>query len=245
MRPVDRGPVPQDAAGQARTVAAYADWRADLLARLGKYCSYCEMPLYDSPQVEHVAPKSVFPARRLDWTNMLLACGPCNRAKSDTDCPPTTHFLPDTHNTLLAFTTQLVPVPRAAPRVACVVVAAPGLTAAQAPKAAATIGLCALDKILVNPRATDMRWQYRLEASLRVQRVRALWNTVPPAVEAAFVTVLLEAAISTGFFSLWFAAFADVLPVKQALLNAFPGTALTCFDAATGYAPTIRVAGDL
>ncbi len=245
MRPVDRGPVPLDAAGQARTVTAYANWRADLVARLGNYCNYCERPIYDSPQVEHVAAKSTHPALKLEWTNMLLACGACNRAKSDIDCPPTTHFLPDTHNTVLAFTTRLATVPGAPPRPACLIAPAPNLTPTQTKKAEATIELCALDEIVVNQTVTDMRWHHRWEASLEVEHSRQLWNTLDAAVRAEFTEMIGIAAKGIGFFSLWYAAYADEPAVKAELLRVFPGTALGCFDAAADYAPTVRLAGDL
>jgi hypothetical protein len=45
MRPVDRGAVPNDAVGQPKIFAAYADARADLYDRIGRYCSFCERPI--------------------------------------------------------------------------------------------------------------------------------------------------------------------------------------------------------
>src|SRR5690606_24842339 len=102
MRPVTKGGIPQ-INGTDKTVSDYKDWRQDLIDRIGNFCSYCNMVLNDSPQVEHVAPKSTNPALALVWSNMLLACGPCNRAKSNLPYDLSTHYIPDYHNTHLAF----------------------------------------------------------------------------------------------------------------------------------------------
>lgn len=34
-------------------------------------------------EVEHIAPKALFPERVFDWTNYIYACGPCNGPKSN------------------------------------------------------------------------------------------------------------------------------------------------------------------
>ena len=78
MRPIDKGPVPLRDDGTPKVVNNYKDWRRDLLKRIGPYCCYCNIPLYDSPQVEHVIAQDIDPAKANDWDNMLLACGPCN-----------------------------------------------------------------------------------------------------------------------------------------------------------------------
>jgi len=46
-------------------------------------CMYCEAFVNDTSYiaVEHVAPKSVFPDRVLDWDNLGLACPRCNTSK--------------------------------------------------------------------------------------------------------------------------------------------------------------------
>jgi len=106
MRPVERGGIPQEN-GVNKVVRDYKDWRQDLIDRIGNYCSYCNMTLNDSPQVEHVTPKNPRPGQvagaLLDWNNMLLACGPCNRAKGNQPNSNQTHYIPDYHNTHLAF----------------------------------------------------------------------------------------------------------------------------------------------
>jgi hypothetical protein len=44
-------------------------------------CAYCEDSLAD--EIEHVAPKTLFPERTFDWLNYVYACGPCNGPKSN------------------------------------------------------------------------------------------------------------------------------------------------------------------
>ncbi|MEW5548185.1 hypothetical protein [Pseudomonas soli] len=43
-------------------------------------CSYCEDSLAD--EIEHIAPKSLFPELTFLWVNYLFSCGPCNGPKS-------------------------------------------------------------------------------------------------------------------------------------------------------------------
>jgi uncharacterized protein (TIGR02646 family) len=45
----------------------------------GRRCAYCEDSLAD--EIEHIWPKSLYPALVFDWLNYLYACGPCNRKK--------------------------------------------------------------------------------------------------------------------------------------------------------------------
>ncbi len=61
----------------------YGLWRGALIADWGKYCSYCEIPLGTSFQIEHKDPKAVAqnPFATTNWDNLLLACPTCNRIK--------------------------------------------------------------------------------------------------------------------------------------------------------------------
>ena len=60
-----------------RTSAAY------VIDELGSYCAYCELPMRDPIQVEHVVPKSQYPTFQLDWENLVPACSGCNSRKLD------------------------------------------------------------------------------------------------------------------------------------------------------------------
>ncbi len=77
----------------ARVAKAKASWKShrdsrtmqDVAVSLeqmccgGRRCAYCEDSLAD--EVEHIWPKSLYPALVFDWLNYLYACGPCNRKK--------------------------------------------------------------------------------------------------------------------------------------------------------------------
>ena len=78
MRPIDRGPAP-------RACTDYGDAIDDLMDGLGHYCSYCERRLPTNLAAEHMSPKSLNEALRLDWNNFLFGCVNCNSAKGDDD----------------------------------------------------------------------------------------------------------------------------------------------------------------
>jgi uncharacterized protein (TIGR02646 family) len=244
MRPVFRGPVPE-LNGNPKTVNDYKDWRQDLIDRIGKYCSYCNMTLNDSPQVEHVTARDINPALRLDWDNMVLACGPCNRAKSNLPCPTSTHYLPDFHNTHLAFDYVVVDHPSRSSQKACIPVPNATLSPIQRQKAQNTIDLCKLNVLTNTPRATDLRWKYRFDAFLIAQIWRDNWDDWGNSVATNFIELLLTAALEKGFFSVWFHAFRDVAEVKKALIEGFPNTHAGSFDSNNNFDPVNRNLDDL
>lgn len=247
MRPLDRGPVPV-IDGITKKVSDYKDWRQHLIDALGNYCSYCNMALNDSPQVEHVVPKRPQPGQpagsMTDWNNMLLACGPCNRAKGNRPNSPETHYLPDYHNTHLAFEYSVIAHPRNPRRRACIptVRSTHGVNTR---KALNTIELCKLDALTSNDRATDLRWKYRYEAWTVAQLWKAEWEAWGKTEGQRFIELLVTAALAKGFFSIWYTMFATNPEVLNALITSFPGTHAASFDPANGYAPVVRHDGDL
>lgn len=239
MRPVDKGPTPKTAAGAEVRVSHHRQWRRYLIERIGPYCSYCEIKINNSPQVEHVVAQDIDPSRALDWDNLLLACPPCNRAKSNKACSPNTHYLPEAHNTYLAFGYL---------KRNSVVQHQPGLfmtpknPAPPSPqKVDNTIALCALDRDTTKEAetVTDLRWKHRLEAFLKTVIWRKYWDDWGNAKAEEFIALLMTVA-SEGFFSLWFWVFEDVPKVREALVSHFPGTASNCFDPKVGYIPIYR-----
>jgi hypothetical protein len=232
MRPINKGPIPLEN-GVPKKVAEYGAWRQDLLDRLGYCCCYCNMPLTVSPQVEHVIPKVPKPGDDqgvlLDWENLILACGPCNRAKSNNPSSPQTHYLPESHNTHLAFDYQVYEHPLRDNEWMCLPVPANSSMVAAA-KAKETIKLCGLDQVREHdPKAVDLRWHYRYLALKGAERFRAYWDKGPED-KAAFAELTMEAFRGLGFFSIWFNVFQDVPAIRHALIEAFPGTAANCFD---------------
>ncbi len=164
MRPINRGSVPL-VNGIPRVVMDYKDWRKALIDRIGPYCCYCNMPLNDALQVEHVIAQDIDPALALSWDNMLLACGPCNRSKSAKPCPPTTHYLPQFHNTHLAFVASAISVHPRVPNASAIFLTYRGAPALAA-NANNTIQLCKLDQDTTRniQQATDLRWKFRFDA---------------------------------------------------------------------------------
>jgi hypothetical protein len=227
MRPVYRGHTPQ-IGGIAKIVTNYKDWRQDLLDTIGNYCCYCNMVLNDSPQVEHVSPKNPQPGQPagalLAWDNMLLACGPCNRAKGNKPNTIATHYMPDSSNTHMVFEYIIINHPKKKKHKACIPIAKAGPNLLPL-KAQNTINLCKLTALTSNPRATDLRWKYRFEAWNSANLIwRTNWDQWGYNKANDFITLLLDAAISKGFFSIWFEAFYNVTDVKLALIDAFWGT---------------------
>lgn len=243
MRPIERGIIPQ--VNQTnKTVSDYKDWRQDLLDRIGNYCAYCNMVLNDSPQVEHVVPKNPQvgdeAGELLDWNNMLLACGPCNRAKSNKPNSALTHYIPDIHNTHLAFDYCVIDHPKKINQKACIPIPKLGNSNIQQTKARKTIDLCKLDDLTFNLRATDLRWKYRFEAWHSAHYIwRKSWNNWNGNVDD-FISLLVDAATAKGFFSIWFEAFKDIPNIKIALIIGFLGTDQNSFQNSSPFDPISR-----
>ncbi len=95
MRPVDKGNAP-------KIYTKYGKARHDLAEKIGYYCSYCEMKVMNSIEVEHILPQNQGGAP-LDWNNFLLSCKYCNTIKSDHNSNLYSYLWPDIDNTDLAF----------------------------------------------------------------------------------------------------------------------------------------------
>jgi hypothetical protein len=241
MRPINKGTVPLEEDGQPVTVSNHRQWRSYLIGRIGEYCSYCEMKLNDSPQVEHVVAQDIDDSRALDWENLLLACGPCNRTKSNHPCPPETHYLPDVHNTYLAFEFFTSSNSRHGNEPAAFIqikTIPPPFSA----KASNTIALCALDRDTTADAltVTDLRWRYRFEVINVATVWKTEWDNWGKNNPDRFSILLSTAALGSGFFSIWFYIFENVPIVKAALIDAFGGTARDCFDVTDSFNPIWR-----
>jgi hypothetical protein len=79
-------------ASMERSLAAvYRVARADLVAAIGEFCSFCELPIADHLlPVEHRAPKARYPTYTVWWWNFLLACRDCNSTKGSKPSRATT-----------------------------------------------------------------------------------------------------------------------------------------------------------
>ncbi|MCE7980200.1 MAG: HNH endonuclease [Caldilinea sp. CFX5] len=216
MRPIDKGIAP-------RTYTNYQDAQQDLVDRIGDYCSYCERQIETNLAVEHIQPKSKMPALRNEWNNFLLGCVNCNSSKGSENILVDDYFWPDTENTLLVFEYlvggRIVPYP--------------GLSVINFSKAQATISLFGLDRDpghldkSKHPSSKDKRWRRRQEAWDLAQRdlARLQQNNTIQVRE-----LIVENALGRGMFSIWMKVFENDVDMRRRLINAFKGTAISCFD---------------
>ncbi|WP_207424968.1 HNH endonuclease [Pedobacter sp. SYSU D00535] len=247
MRPIEKGKCPQ-IAGTDKVVTEYGQWRSDLCDRIGEYCVYCNMPINHALQVEHVVPKvpvSGAPAgAKLAWDNMVLACGPCNRAKSNKTSNISLHYLPESHNTHLPFAAIAhSTIPKA-----CIIAPAIGLKRNQLTKAKRTIKLLNLHVVDERDKIVDLRWKKRAEAQLLVNSLYDMLQSTKVLAgfdEDKFAKNIALVAKGCGFFSLWYTAFENEPKVMEKLTDntIIPGTALSCFDKTNGFKPLPRNTG--
>lgn len=220
MRPVFRGDVPQDANNQPVVFSEYGHARDPLIDRIGDYCCYCETAMHSLVDVEHVVPKSPVPELELEWSNFLIACGTCNRIKSDwlfDDMKDV--YWPDRDNTLRAFVYEQDEPPQVADH--------PDV---DPDKAFETLDLTGLDRRPGHPNwsSRDRRWGKRLaawgEALLAASALDA-------ADSEEMRQVIIGWAKALGFWSVWYEVFFDDEDMCKRLVAAFPGTPANCFDA--------------
>jgi hypothetical protein len=224
MRCVDKGI-------NATVYRNYRDACTDLVGRLGLYCSYCEMPIGNEPDVEHVQPKSLGGAA-LDWENFLLGCKKCNKIKNNKNPNRINHLWPDEDNTFVAFEyyNEIFIRPIAA-----------NLSAAQVIFASNTLELTGLDRVpknLIAPtklEKKDYRWQNRRKAWDKANRALANWTKNP---SPELLESIADTAESTGYYSIWAKFFSA--PANLNVLHAIKAKFLHTYDpvrnpANTGY----------
>lgn len=218
MRPIFRDKEPVDSSGNAKKFQEYQEARGDLIARLGQYCSYCEMKLDASLAVEHVQPKSLYPTLEREWNNFLLACTNCNSTKGSQDIILSDYYWPDEDNTFRAFTYLQGGLIRLNSN----------LNNQEKIKAKATLKLTGLDKPFVNdPEVKDRRLLNRREtwdiATRSLNRLRTN-DTLLMREQVA------EHSVSQGYWSVWMTVFKDDPDMLRRFIEAFPGTCQDCFD---------------
>lgn len=223
MRPVTRGQIPNDANGNPVVFPHYRDARDSLIARIGDYCSYCEVCLHGPIHVEHVCPKDPNPHLERVWANFLLACENCNSTKGHVNVVVNEYFWPDTDNTARAFEYW----PDEPPRVSNT------LNQGHQQIAASTIQLTGLDRVPGHPHYSDRdrRWHKRKEAwGVALLARQALAQNPSEELRVS----IAQTALSRGFWSVWMAVFHDDLDMRRRFMNWFPGTAsVECFDVLT------------
>ena len=208
MRRVDRGLWPLDAQNNPKRFQPYNKAKADLLDRLGEYCSYCERP--GDLHVEHVVPKKHRQDLQEDWANMLLACSNCNGIKRSNNLSRQGYLWPDKDNTEAAFSY----FPEGIVRVR------ENLPSRIRTKAEKLFNLVGLDRIPTkDPSARDRRWAKRRAAWGKAVLIRQRFKE-----GVADVDSVIELAQARGFFSVWMTVFANEPQICRRLRQSFPGT---------------------
>lgn len=231
MRPIERGTRPDDDDGNPKSFTNYSQARADLIDRIGEYCSYCEMHLGASLAIEHVQPKSLNPGLTLEWNNFLLACTNCNSTKGSKPIVISDYYWPDHDNTARAFSYEA----------GGVISINQNLSVAQQIRAEKLIGLVGLDKNPGNdPAASDRRWSNRLEAW--GMAIRALEHIQRLPYDEMRQQVI-DTAVAKGFWSIWMTVFSNDITMRKLFIEAFAGTCTSSFDSDTN--PLPRPNGDL
>ncbi len=218
MRPVQRGVSPE-----ATDFSDYTDAKADLVSRLGSYCSYCERKMPTNLAVEHIQPKGLSAYLPLAgrWDNFLLGCVNCNSTKLNKDVVLANVLLPDRDNTFAALTYS-----------------ADGKIVPHGAMAEALLSLVGLDK----PISVYLDANGKQVALDRVAQRMETWGIAEDAKNGVDASPghnvlrrsVVQTAQATGFFSIWMTVFANDMDMRKRLIDAFPGVRGSgCFDPVT------------
>ncbi len=225
MKPVEKGGTPS-------LFQEYGDAKPDLIARIGGFCSYCEVALIpQSLHVEHIYPKDPHPELELQWNNFLLSCTTCNSYKNIHQGSVRQSNLerdyvwPHLENTFRAYeyrsdgrvevrTDLSVSLQRASSATRRMV----GLLLSPARAARYQDLGVAYDGVSVRSEMWDIA-QLELDDYLEN----------PRASRAEFIS---RKAAKMGRFSIWMEVFKDRPEVRREFINAFKADA-SCFDANT------------
>lgn len=196
--------------------------------RLGRYCSYCERSIPIGLAVEHVLPKLKNPDYLKDWDNFLLGCSNCNGVKGDDYDNPQggkeeirrENFIwPDRDNPLCAL--QYLE--------GGIIEVLPDLESQLKKKAQALLNLVGLQRRPggQEPTPRDRRWLDREQIYAVASDFREHLRKND---SAELRSLILDAAVHQGFFSVWLTLFKDDPLFCRQLISRMPGTATDCFD---------------
>ncbi len=201
-----------------------------LQQNLDHFCNYCEIFSSDL-EVEHIVATSVNDILRTQWGNFLIACGRCNGKDNKSNKPVdlSLMYFPHIDNTMMAFEYVEGGLVRINSNLSA---------QNQKDKATALLDLVGLDKYPGNNKypstkkhplgfpINDMRWSHRRTDWEKAKRKLVDYESDNISAEG-----VAEFANRRGFFSVWFTVFEAHKDVKAALIYAFKGTAMDCFDA--------------
>lgn len=79
----------------------------------------------------------------------------------------------------------------------------------------------------INPVEKDNRWKFRMQAWDKAEELR---DDLLMADNPFMRKYIIEIALKTGYFSVWMSVFQSDLLMKKALIKAFIGTDMSCYD---------------
>ncbi len=201
MRPIDKGICPY------KTIKHYQDAEQYLEKKIGRYCSFCEMRIDNSPAVEHKESKNSGGALT-EWNNLLLSCVYCNSRKSEKIKKGELYkwIWPDQDNAY-----------------------------EKSKKIFDDLALDYFPENkkgeVKKLKCKDRRWQIRLEALQVAEEAKKIWKMCETESEKENQKWnILNMAKGYGFFSVWMMIFEEDAEIKNALIDVFPGTSKECFD---------------
>lgn len=202
MRPVNKGTAPRD-------YTQYGQARHDLAARIGYYCSYCEMGVKNMIEVEHKLSINQG-GDELNWNNFLLSCKYCNTIKLNRNLNITDYFWSDRDNTDLVFDYDEVNV----------IMPKSTLTSPLISNANRTINLMGLNRIpggVNEPTEADTRWRSRKECWDLAKKSFLNWQKapIPPMAEQ------IANASLNGHYSIWCKVFENEQIVLDKIDNIY------------------------
>ncbi|MDB9308594.1 hypothetical protein PN471_08080 [Aphanizomenon sp. CS-733/32] len=223
MRPVQRGSIPINPnTNQKISFSKYQDAKKRIVERIGHYCCYCEKPVTNVRDVEHILPKEHYPRLKTIWHNFFISCRVCNDIKGRSLIRRKNFYWADVDNTFRIFEYH--------PLSADVKVNSLLCDSEQA-IAKNTLNLVGLDRKPGHPQykptSADFRWQERLVAvGITQEALSDLQKNNTPEMRRQ----IIRTAQGQGFWSIWMTVFKDDPDMLNRLINAFPGTCADCFD---------------
>ncbi len=223
MRPVQRGSIPIDPKTNKKvSFSKYQAAKKQVVERIGHYCCYCEKPVTNVRDVEHILPKEHYPQLKTIWHNFLISCRVCNDIKGRSLIRRKNFYWADVDNTFRIFEYD--------PLSADVKVNSM-LSDPEKAIAKNTLDLIGLDRKPGHPQykttSADERWQERLDAVGTAKEAFAdLQKNDTPEMRKQIVSN----AQGRGFFSIWMTVFKDDPDMLNRFINAFLGTCTDCFD---------------
>lgn len=222
MRPVNKGESPY------QFIKDYKDAQSFLENRIGIYCSYCEMPIINAPEVEHIVSKTNG-GDKTKWENLLLGCKYCNSRKLSITTPINAgeYLWPDSYNSAIAYTYD-----GAVPKVAKERLLRIEPEGEIYKKAQKLFDLVKLDN-MPTPKQKDRRFKQRYQVYQYAREWLTDWNKIKTAQyenKEIAKRQIINMALVSGFFSVWMNVFGEEPEIRLKLIESFPGTQTQYYD---------------